>query len=56
MSELEQKNWHQKTWVRVLVLLLIPLIIGGLYWISTWLTVAKPRAVPITPETSNPER
>jgi len=56
MSEPDPQNGHQKTFVRVLALLLLPLIVGGLYMISTRLTLRKPTAVPVTPETSVPER
>lgn len=56
MNEPDRKNWYQKTWVRVLLLLLLPLVAGGLYLISTRLTVSKPKAVPVAPETPVPDR
>ncbi|MBW4647964.1 MAG: hypothetical protein KME06_04580 [Kastovskya adunca ATA6-11-RM4] len=52
----EQRNWHQKPVVRVVLLLLLPLIVGGLYLISTYITLTKPPSVPATPEPSVPER
>jgi hypothetical protein len=52
MSEEPQQNWHQKPLVRLLLLLLLPAILFGLYMASNWLAFRKAPSVPIAPETS----
>jgi hypothetical protein len=39
-------NWHQKIWVRVVVLLLLPLVAGGLYLVTTRISLNKPASEP----------
>lgn len=51
MHESEQDRWHQKPFVKVLLMLLLPLIIGGLYLISTRFALRRHVNAPITPET-----
>jgi hypothetical protein len=51
MNESEA-NWHQKTWVRVVVLLLLPLIVGGLYLVTTHISLNKPASEPAPLEPS----
>jgi len=53
MHEPEPKNWHQKTWVRVLLLIFAVLIAGGLYLLSIRIATQRPRTVPVTPDTSD---
>ena len=53
MNDLEQKKWHEKTFIRVLVLLLVPLIVGGLYFISTSIILNRPKPAPMSPETNS---
>ncbi|MFP4103279.1 hypothetical protein [Coleofasciculus sp.] len=55
MHEPEPKNWHQKTWVRILLLIFAVLIAGGLYLISIRIATQRPRTVPATPDTSGLE-
>lgn len=55
MHEPERKTWHQKTFVRVLALLLLPLIVGGLYLISTRIIMTRPVAAPVEENNSIPE-
>lgn len=52
MSEETQQNWHQKPLVRLLLLLLLPAILFGLYMASNWLAFRKAPSVPVTPEPS----
>jgi hypothetical protein len=42
----DQHSWHQKPIVRVILLLLLPLIIGGLYLISTQFVLTRPTTIP----------
>jgi hypothetical protein len=50
-EEPNQKNWYKRTFVRVLLLLLLPLIVGGLYIISTRIILQIPTAASIDAET-----
>lgn len=50
MNEPEPKTWHQKTWVRVAALLLLPIIAVGLYLISTFFAIRRPVNPPDLPE------
>ncbi len=52
MNNLEQKKCHERTLIRVLALLLLPLIVGGLYFISTNIILNRPTPAPITPDNS----
>lgn len=51
-NDLEQKRWHQRTSIRILALLLLPLIAGGLYFISTGIILNRPTPVPTNPDNS----
>lgn len=46
MSEPTPHNWHQQTWVRVLVLLLLPIIIASLYLLTNLLALRRPPSRP----------
>ncbi len=50
MPEPNRQSWHQRTWVRILILILIPLIAGSLYLIAARITLQ--RTVPV--ETESP--
>jgi len=45
-QELNRKNWHQRTWVRITILLLLPLISVGLYVISVRIALRRPPYLP----------
>jgi len=51
MEEQNPHRWHQKTWVRVLVLLLLPVIIGSLYLLTHLFALQRPPSRP----PANPE-
>lgn len=51
MHESEQGKGYQKLLMRVLLLLLLPLIVGGLYLISTRIALRRPATSPVAPET-----
>jgi hypothetical protein len=50
MNEPERKKWHQKIFVRVLALLLLPLIVAGLYIISTQIILTRPTSPTVAPD------
>lgn len=51
MHESEQGKGYQKLLMRILLLLLLPLIVGGLYLISTRIALRRPATSPVAPET-----
>lgn len=57
MNEQNPHSWHQKTWVRVLVLLLLPVIIGSLYLLTNLFAFQRLQRIPSSPspELANPE-
>lgn len=57
MQEPEERKWHQNPIVRILLLLMLPLIVGGLYFITTRIALKRPTsAPPLTPESPIPNR
>ena len=56
MREPERKTWHQKIFFRVIALSLLPLIVGGLYLISTRIMMTRPTPFPVEQNNSIPER
>ncbi|MFW6359432.1 MAG: hypothetical protein ACOC0N_09520 [Chroococcales cyanobacterium] len=51
MHDEEQRHtWHEKRWVRITGLLVLPAIILGLYLITTWWAARKPVTVPESEE------
>lgn len=51
MHEPEPGKWHQEPFMRIFLLFLLPLIIGGLYLISTRIALKRPAIDPVVPET-----
>jgi len=57
MQEPNPHRWHQKTWVRVLVLLLVPVIVGSLYLLTHLFALQRlpssPSRQPVNPEATS---